>query len=47
MNNKNYRVMKFFEPVNKKDKSRGYVRLDMRGNRGNLIVAAENLGDVK
>lgn len=47
MNNKNYRVMKFFEPVNKKDKSRGYVRLDMRGNRGNLIVAAENLGDAK
>lgn len=47
MNNKNYRVMKFFEPVNKKDKYRGYVRLDMRGNRGNLIVAAENLGDAK
>lgn len=47
MNNKNYRVMKFFEPVNKKDKSKGYVRLDMRGNRGNLIVAAENLGDAK
>lgn len=47
MNNKNYRVMKFFEQVNKEDKSRGYVRLDMRGNRGNLIVAAENLGDAK
>jgi hypothetical protein len=39
--------MKFFEPVNKKDKYRGYVRLDMRGNRGNMIVAAENLGDAK
>lgn len=47
MNGKNYRVMKFFEPVNKKDKSRGYVRLDMRGVKGNLIVAAENLGDAK
>ncbi len=47
MNNKNYRVMKFFEPVDKKDKYRGYVRLDMRGNRGNMIVAAENLGDAK
>ena len=47
MNNKNYRVLKFFEPVNKKDKSKGYVRLDMRGNRGNMIVAAENLGDAK
>jgi hypothetical protein len=47
MNNKNYRVMKFLEPVNKKDKYRGYVRLDMRGNRGNMIVAAENLGDPK
>ena len=47
MNNKYYRVMKFFELVNKKDKYRGYVRLDMRGNRGNMIVAAENLGDAK
>jgi hypothetical protein len=47
MNKQNYRVLKFFEPVNKKDKSRGYVRLDMRGNRGNMIVAAENLGDAK
>lgn len=47
MNNKNYRVMKFFEPVDKKDKYRGYVRLDMRGNKGNMIVAAENLGDAK
>ena len=43
MNNKNYRVLKFFEPVNKKDNSKGYVRLDMRGNKGNMIVAAENL----
>jgi len=47
MNNKNYRVMKFFEPVNKKDKARGYVRLDIRGIRGNVIVSVENLGDVK
>ena len=47
MNNKNYRVMKFFEPVNKNDKSRGYVRLDIRGVRGNMIVAAENLGHAK
>ena len=47
MNNKNYRVMKFFEPVNKLDKSRGYVRLDIRGIKGNIIVSVENLGDVK
>lgn len=47
MNNKNYRVMKFFEPVNKQDKSRGYVRLDIRGVKGNIIVSVENLGDVK
>ncbi|MDD4436670.1 MAG: hypothetical protein PHS04_01385 [Tissierellia bacterium] len=47
MNNKNYRVLKFFEPVNKEDKYKGYVRLAMRGNRGNMIVAAENLGDAK
>jgi len=47
MNNKNYRVMKFFEPVNKKEKARGYVRLDIRGIRGNVIVSVENLGDVK
>lgn len=39
--------MKFFEPVNKLDKSRGYVRLDIRGVKGNIIVSVENLGDVK
>lgn len=47
MNNKNYRVMKFFEPVNKSNKARGYVRLDIRGTRGNIIVSAEGLGDVR
>lgn len=47
MNNKNYRVMKFLEPVNKKESCRGYVRLDIRGVRGNIIVSAENLGDSK
>lgn len=49
MNNKNnnYRVMKFLEPVNKSDKSKGYVRLDIRGIRGTLIVSVENLGDSK
>ncbi len=47
MNNKNYRVMKFFEPINKQDKSRGYVRLDIRGIKGNILVSVENLGDVK
>lgn len=47
MNNKNYRVMKFFEPVNSSGKSRGYVRLDIRGIKGNIIVNVENLGDIK
>jgi len=49
MNNKNnnYRVMKFLEPVNKSDKSKGYVRLDIRGIKGTLIVSVENLGDNK
>jgi len=47
MNNKNYREMKFFEPVNKQDKSRGYVRLDIRGIKGNILVSVENPGDVK
>lgn len=47
MNNRNYRVMKFFEPVSKSNKARGYVRLDIRGMRGNIIVSAEGLGDVK
>lgn len=47
MNNKNYRVMKFFEPVNKQDKSRGYVRLDIRGIKGNILVSVENLGDAR
>ena len=39
--------MKFFEPVNKQDKSRGYVRLDIRGIKGNILVSVENLGDAK
>lgn len=48
MNNKNsYRVMKFLEPVDKKDKSKGYVRLDIRGIKGTIIVSVENLGDSK
>jgi len=47
MNNKNYRIMKFFERINKQDKSRGYVRLDIRGIKGNILVSVENLGDVK
>lgn len=47
MNSKNYRVMKFFESVNKQNKSKGYVRLDIRGIRGNLIVSVESLGDAK
>lgn len=49
MNNKNnnYRVMKFLEPVNKSDKSKGYVRLDIRGIKGTIIVSVENLGDSK
>lgn len=47
MNNKNYRVMKFFEQVNKPNDAKGYVRLDIRGTRGNIIVSAEGLGDVK
>jgi len=49
MNNKNsnYRVMKFLEPVNKKDEYKGYVRLDIRGTRGIIIVSVENLGDNK
>lgn len=48
MNNKNsYRVMKFLEPINKKDKSKGYVRLDIRGIKGTIMVSVENLGDSK
>jgi len=45
--NNNYRVMKFLEPINKQDKSKGYVRLDIRGIRGTIIVSVENLGDNK
>lgn len=43
--NKNYRIMKFLEPVGKADRARGYVRLDMRGTRGTIIVSVENIGD--
>ena len=45
--NNNYRIMKFLEPINKSDKSKGYVRLDIRGIRGTIIVSVENLGDSK
>lgn len=45
--NNNYRVMKFLEPVNKKDICKGYVRLDVRGQRGLIIVSVENIGDHK
>lgn len=47
MNTKNYRVIKFFEPVDKAGKGRGYLRLDIRGTKGNIIVSAESLGDAK
>lgn len=49
MNNKNnnYRIMKFLEPTNKGDRSKGYVRLDMRGTKGMIVVSVENLGDSK
>lgn len=43
----NYRVMKFLEPVDKKGKCKGYVRLDLRGQRGLIIVSVENIGDSK
>lgn len=44
--NSNYRVMKFLEPVDKKVKGKGYVKLDIRGIKGNIIVSVENLSDV-
>ena len=46
-NNKNFRIMKFFEAVDKSSNGKGYVRLDMRGNRGFITVNVENLTDGK
>ena len=46
-NNKNYRIMKFFEAVDKSCNGKGYVKLDMRGNRGSITVNVENLNDGK
>lgn len=46
-NNKNYRVMKFFEAVDKSCKGKGCVKIDFRGNRGFITVNLENLGDGK
>lgn len=46
-NNKNYRIMKFFEAVDKSSNGKGYVRIDMRGNRGAITVNVENLSDGK
>lgn len=45
--NKNYRIMKFFEPADRMCRGKGYVKIDMRGNRGNITVNVENLGDGK
>lgn len=45
--NKNYRIMKFFEPSEKSCTGKGYVKLDMRGNRGTITVNVENIGDGK
>lgn len=46
-NNKNYRIMKFFEVADKSCTGKGYVKIDMRGNRGAITVNVENLGDGK
>lgn len=46
-NNKNYRIMKFFEAVDKSCNGKGYVKIDMRGNRGYITVNVENLSDGK
>lgn len=46
-NNKNYRIMKFFEAVDKSCNGKGYVKIDMRGNRGSITVNVENLSDGK
>jgi len=46
-NNKNYRIMKFFEATDKSCNGKGYVKIDMRGNRGSITVNVENLSDGK
>ena len=46
-NNKNYRIMKFFEAVDKSCNGKGYVKIDMRGNKGSITVNVENLSDGK
>ena len=45
--NRNYRIMKFFEAVDKSCKGKGSVKIDLRGNRGFITVNLENLGDGK
>ena len=39
--------MKFFEAVDKSCNGKGYVKIDMRGNRGFITVNVENLSDGK
>ena len=46
-NNKNYRIMKFFEVADKSCTGKGYIKIDMRGNRGAITVNVENIGDSK
>ncbi len=46
-NIRNYRIMKFFEAVDKSCKGKGCVKIDLRGNRGFITVNLENLSDGK
>jgi hypothetical protein len=45
--NRNYRITKFFEVVDKSCKGKGCVKIDLRGNRGLITVNLENLSDGK
>lgn len=41
--NKNYRIMKFFKPIDKLSKAKGYIRFETRGTRGTFNITVENI----
>lgn len=43
--NKNYRIMKFFQQIDKSSNAKGYIRLETRGTRCTYSVSVEGISD--
>lgn len=42
---RNYRIMKFFEPLDKSNRAKGYVRFETRGVRATFNIGIENISN--